>query len=179
MSMSASRARPVLSRVLVGFVVAVATTAVGPAVGWGATSPVHVKLTFGPVVFDVPAGVVCDFAYHEEDTGTQNVKRFFDDEGHLVRVVDQIAITLLHRNADTGTTLIEHLDAVAHVDFVTGQEDLTGETWHLFDEEGHLVLGRGGLIVIDLATGDVIDQTPQALSGNATLCAALGGSLPA
>ena len=142
----------------------------------GGNDPVHSKQAIGPVTGDVPAGVICDFAYHEVDIGTRNTTRFFDDAGNLVRVEDQLAVTILHRNADTGATLVEDLSYAAHVDLVSGQVDVTGQSWHLVDDDHHLVLGRGGLIAIDLMTGEVIDQTPQALSDTATLCRALGGA---
>jgi hypothetical protein len=168
--------RSIVSRLVV-FVAAAAALALVPTAAGAATLPVHVKQTFGPIVGDVPAGVICDFAYHEEDTGTQNLKRFFDSAGNLVRVDDQVAVTILHRNAETGMTLIEELDYAAHVDLVSGEVDVTGQAWHLVDEDGRLVLGRGGLIAIDLATGDVIHETPQAMSD--ALCGLLGGAPPA
>jgi hypothetical protein len=178
MSMLAPHPQPhsIVSRlvVLVVVVAAAALVALVPATAGAATLPVHVKQAFGPIVGDVPAGVVCDFAYHEEDTGTQNTTRFFDAAGNLVRVEDEVAVTILHRNADTGLTLIEDLHYAAHVDFVSGEVNVTGQSWHLVDEEGRLVLGRGGLIAIDLATGDVIHETPQAMSE--ALCGLLGGA---
>jgi hypothetical protein len=178
MSTSASQARrPIGSRLVVAAVVAAAVAvALCPSGAWAATTPVHVKQAIGPIVGDVPAGVVCDFAYHEEDTGTQNIKQFFDAAGHLVRVDDEVAVTILHRNADTGATLIEDLHYAAHVDVVTGEVVVTGQTWHLVDAQGRLVLGRGGLIAIDLVTGEVIRETPQAMSD--ALCATLGGAPP-
>jgi hypothetical protein len=125
-----------------------------------ATTPQHVKRTVGPLVFDAPAGAVCDFAVHAEESYTQNMTRFFDDEGNLVRVEDQIDLTVLHRNAETGKTLIEEDQYAAHVDFVTGTVDVTGESWHLRDANRRLVLEAAGFTSIDLATGDVLRETP-------------------
>jgi hypothetical protein len=142
-----------------------------------ATTPVHLKQSFGPVGGDAPAGTLCDFAYHEEDTGTQNLTRFTDEAGNLVRVEDQVDVTILHGNSDTGTTLIEHLHYAAYVDFVDGTATVTGQSWRLVDEDGRLVLGGAGLVATDLLTGDVIAQTPQAKAGSASpLCTALGGA---
>jgi hypothetical protein len=45
------------------------------------------------LVVDAPAGVVCDFAVHEDVSYTQNITRFFDDAGDLIRVEDEIDLT--------------------------------------------------------------------------------------
>jgi hypothetical protein len=41
---------------------------------------------------------------HEVDLGTQDITRFLDDQGNLIRVEDQLAISILHRNTATGQT---------------------------------------------------------------------------
>jgi hypothetical protein len=157
---------------------AVAAVVLGVGAGSAsAAAPVHVKQIVGPIAFDVPAGVLCDFAYHEEDLGTQNIKRFFDDQGNLIRVEDHIAVSILHRNADTGQTLVEDLYYAAYVDFASGQVRVTGETWRLHAEDGRLVLSGAGLVATDLVTGDILRQTPDAKGDVAgTICPALGGS---
>jgi hypothetical protein len=120
---------------------------------------------------------MCDFAYHEEDFGTQNIKRFFDEQGNLIRVEDQLAVSILHRNADTGKTLIEDLHYAAYVDFASGQVRVTGETWRLHTADGRLVLSGAGLVATDLVTGDILRQTPDAKGDvAATICPALGGA---
>lgn len=142
-----------------------------------AANPGHLRQTVGPLVFDAPAGAVCDFALHEEESFTQNITRFFDDEGNLIRVEDQVDLSVLHRNADTGQNLTEEDHYAAHVDLVTREVHQTGQTWHLRDEGGRLVLTGAGLFAIDLITGDVLRETPGAKSDAATtLCPALGGS---
>jgi hypothetical protein len=160
--------------------IALAAAAVVVAVGAvpaSAGTPVHIKRAFGPVAGDAPAGTLCDFAYHEEDTGTQNLTRFTDEAGDLARVEDQVDVTILHRNSDTGMTLIEHLHYAAYVDLVNGTATVTGQTWRLVDQDGRLVLGGAGLVETDLITGEVTTQTPQAKAGSASpLCAALGGA---
>jgi hypothetical protein len=156
--------------------VAAAVLATGAASASAAT-PVHIKQSVGPVAFDVPAGALCDFAYHEEDVGTLNTTRFFDDQGNLIGVEDQIAVSILHRNAATGQTLTEDLHYAAHVDVSGGQVRVTGQSWHLGAGDGRLVLAGAGLIATDLLTGDILRQTPGALASvAATICPALGGS---
>jgi hypothetical protein len=153
---------------------AVLATGAGSA---SAATPVHIKQSVGPVAFDVPAGALCDFAYHEEDVGTLNTTRFFDDQGNLIGVEDQIAVSILHRNAATGQTLTEDLHYAAHVDVSGGQVRVTGQSWHLSAADGRLVLAGAGLIATDLLTGDILRQTPGALASvAATICPALGGS---
>ncbi len=160
-------------RILLSFVALGASVLAASA---SAAEPVHIKQTIGPISFDLPAGALCDFAYHEEDGGTQNVKRFFDD-GNLVAVEDQLHATLLHRNIDTGQTLTEELHYAVHIDFVTGAIRTTGQSWRLRDEDGNLVLSGTGLLAVDLFTGEVLKETPK-VQGDvaATLCPALGGA---
>jgi hypothetical protein len=118
--------------------VAGASLTTAPALA--ATPPQHLKRRVGPLIFDAPAGVTCAFAVHEEVSYTQNITRFFDDAGRLVRVEDQIDLTVLHRNAETGRTLTEEDHYAAHVDLVTGAVEETGQSWHLRDADGRLVL---------------------------------------
>jgi hypothetical protein len=154
--------------------VVVLATSAGAA---SAAAPVHVKRSFGPISFDIPAGSLCDFAYHEEDQGTRNLTRFFDDQGNLVGVEDQLDLSIPHRNADTGQTLTENLHHAADVDFITGQVQVTGQSWHLRTENGHLVLSGAGLVATDLVTGDILRQTPNAMADTAAVIRpALGGS---
>jgi len=139
--------------------------------------PVHVKETLGPFGFDRPAGTLCDFDYHEEDVITRNSKRWYDEAGGLVRVEAQLDFWVLHRNVDTGLTLIEEFSVAAHIDFVTGEERLSGQNWHLRDDDGRLVLVGSGLIVTDLGTGEVISETTNARADFAEAnCTALGGA---
>jgi hypothetical protein len=159
------------------FLSLVALGACGVATSASAAEPVHIKQTIGPISVDLPAGALCDFAYHEEDGGTQNVKRFFDDDGNLVAVEDQLHATLLHRNIDSGLTLTEELHYAVHIDFVTGAIRTTGQTWRLRDEAGNIVLSGTGLLAVDLFTGEVTKETPKVLGdAAATLCPALGGA---
>jgi hypothetical protein len=137
----------------------------------------HVKQSLGPYVADAPAGALCDFAYHEQTSFTQDTTRYFDDAGHLVRVEDHVDLRILHRNADTGQTLTERDQYAAHVDLVTGAATVTGQTWHLRNEDGRLLVTGAGLYVQDLVTGEVVRETANAKTDVAgTLCPALGGA---
>jgi hypothetical protein len=138
-----------------------------------ATNPVHVKRSFGPFVVDVPAGALCDFGYHQEDSGQLNIKRLFDEEGSLVRVEVQVEETIVDRNADTGETLTEELHYARHADFVDGEVQNTGQSWQLRDEGGRPVFSGAGLIAVDLLTGEVTGETPGA-EADASVCAMLG-----
>jgi len=137
----------------------------------------HLTRTVGPIVTDYPAAAVCDFAYHQEFSYTQNLERFFDSGGNLIRVEDKVAVTVLHRNAETGYTLTETDHYSAFVDFVSGEATTSGQNWHLVDEDGRLVLTGAGSYTIDLLTGDVLEETPHMqTAGRATICPALGGA---
>lgn len=71
----------------------------------------------------------------------------------------------------------EEDDYAAHVDLVSGQATVTGQSWHLRDERGRLVVAGAGLFAIDLLTGDVLTGTPHVKTdGRAIVCPALGGA---
>lgn len=53
---------------------------------------------------------------------------------------------------------------------MTGAVEETGQSWHLRDAEGRLVLSGAGLVSADLFTGDVSRETPY---HDADGCAAL------
>jgi hypothetical protein len=131
--------------------------------------------TLSVASLDLPAGAVCDFAYHQESSYTQNLTQFFDSAGNLVRVEDQVDITLLHRNADTGYTLIEGDHYAAYVEFASGVARVTSQSWALRDETGRLALSGAGLLTTDLATGELLTQTPNVKDRRQVFCAALGG----
>lgn len=142
-----------------------------------AVPPVHIKVSVGPFIDNFPAGTLCDFNYHQEVSGTLNIKRFFDANGNFIRVEDAQDVTVLHRNVQTGLTLIEQVHLDVHVDFRTGEIVNTGQSWHLVNEDGRLVLARAGLFVVDLFTGEVVRDTPNSGSDFAqTNCTALGGA---
>lgn len=142
-----------------------------------ADQPVHVKFTVGPSVFDAPAGTVCDFNYHQEFTITRNAKRFFDDQGKLVRIERQDDGFVLHQNVDTGLTLTERAHTSFHFDLITLELRVTGNWWHLRDADGSIVLVGSGAYQVDLVTGEIIDETPHVGANFAsTICPALGGA---
>jgi hypothetical protein len=163
-------------RGLVVPMIALAVLAAGASSASAAT-PQHMTQTFA-IERDLPAGALCDFAYHEEDHGTQTITRFFDRQGNLVGAEAQIAVSILHRNTDTGLTLVEELHSTAHIDFISGQVEVTGQSWHLRAQDGRLVLAGAGLFATDLASGEILRQTPRALAADtaATICPALGGT---
>lgn len=135
-----------------------------------ASPPQHLRRTVGPLVLDAPAGMFCDFAFHGEESYRQNLTRFFDDAGDLVRVEDQVDLTIFRRNVETGTTLTEHDHYAAHVDLVDGTVSVTGQSWHVRNADGRLVLSGAGFTSFDPVTGDVFRETPHE---SADICAAL------
>jgi len=154
-------------------VAAAAATASLIATGASASAPEHVRRSVGPLSFDAPAGVVCAFAVHEEQSYTQNLKRFYDDAHHLMRVEDEVDLTVLHENVESGATFTEHDHYAAHVDLQTGEVAVTGQSWNLRDRNGRVVLTGAGFTSVDLATGDVTRETPHY---DADGCAALAGA---
>ncbi len=161
------------------FLVIILTLLVGATV-WGSSAsagrPLHAKQT-SQRVFDLPAGSFCDFAYHEESNFLQNIKIFFDDSGNPIGTEDQIRVSVIHTNVETGVTLTEVLHYAVHVDFVTGEYRVTGSSWQLRDENGRIVLVGAGMFLVDLFTFELIVETPNVRSDfAATICPALGGA---
>ena len=118
---------------------------------------------------------MCDFAFHEEDQGAQNLTRFFDDQGTLVAVEGQLDLSILHRNAGTGQSVTEILHYAAHVNLISGQVQVTGQSWHLLTENRRLALSGAGLTATGRLTGDILRQTPAAIADTAAvICPALG-----
>jgi hypothetical protein len=156
--------------------VVVVASAVGSGGSAAAATPDQVKRSVVSPLVDLPAGAACDFAYHQESSYTQNLTQFFDAAGNLVRVEDIVDITVLHRNADTGYTLVEEDHYAAHVDFASGVAKTSGQSWALRDANGRLVLSGAGLLTSDLATGALLTQTPHVKDNRQIVCSALGGS---
>jgi hypothetical protein len=144
-----------------------------------ADGPVHIQRTVTLPPIDAPAGTICDFAYHQEATVTLDIKRFLDDAGNIVRVVRTEIQDVVHQNADTGYTLTEQAVIVVRLDdFVNGvptSASVSGNSWHLVDSEGNLVLVRAGRTT--LVDGEITTITPNANEDFAELiCTALGGA---
>jgi hypothetical protein len=160
-------------RLLLTVMVASATSSAGTA---SAATPEHLKQSVVAPAADVPPGTVCDFEFHQESSYTQNLTRFFDSDGSLVRVEDHVDITVLRRNLDTGYTLVEEDHYAAYVDLASGIARTTGQSWALRDTSGRLVLTGAGLLSSDLPTGALITQTPNVKDSRQIFCAALGGN---
>jgi hypothetical protein len=154
----------------------VVVSAAGGGAKASAATPEHVKRSVVAPAVDVPPGAVCDFGFHQESSYTQNLTRFFDSDGNLVRVEDQVDLTILRRNLNTGYTLVEEDHYTAYVDFGNGIARTTGQSWALRDTSGRLVLSGAGLLSSDPATGALITQTPNVKDNRQILCSALGGA---
>jgi hypothetical protein len=127
--------------------------------------------------FDVPAGDLCDFAYHTEITLRQNIKIQVNKDGDPISTEDQLHASVLHMNADTGAVLTEEVHYTVHVDFLAGTYRVNGNTWHLRDADAKVVLVAGGLYIVDIFTFELLKETPNVNSDlAATICPALGGA---
>jgi hypothetical protein len=164
----ASVVAPAAHRPVVSAAGSVGTTA--------AATPHHVKRSVVAPPVDLPADALCDFAYHQEPAYTQNLAQFYDAASDLVRVEDVVDITVLHRNANTGYTLVEEDHYAAYVDFANGVAKISGQSWALRDANGRRVLSGAGLLTTDLATGALLTQTPNVKDSRQILCSALGGT---
>ena len=84
--------------------------------------------------------------------------------------------SVLHRNADTGYTLVEEDHYAAYVDFASGVAKTTGQSWALRDPSGRLVLSGAGLLTTDLVTGALLAQTHNVKDSRQIFCSALGAA---
>jgi hypothetical protein len=157
-------------------VLAVLACSIAPAPAVAA-QPIHVRQVVERT-FDVPAGDLCDFTYHTEITILQNIKIHVDEAGDPIGTEDQLHASVLHVNADTGAALTEEVHYTVHVDFLAGTYRVNGNTWHLRDGDGKLVLTAGGLYIVNIFTFELLTETPNVDSDlGATICPALGGEV--
>jgi hypothetical protein len=149
------------------FVLVAASTA-------SATRPLHEKSSFS-AGFDLAAGELCDFAYHQQGTAYSNALIWGDPE-NPTRVTDHQTQYVTHTNLETGATLTE----VDHLTFFfnasTARAKTIGLFWHLRNAEGKIVVVHAGQWVIDTNTGETVKITPNFNPDfAAVVCPALGG----
>jgi hypothetical protein len=141
-----------------------------------ATGPIQDTLSAAGTDF-APAGTICNFNYELDFQVTIDRKRFFDENGVLLRRLQIIEEHLTHRNADTGFQLVEVTHYTTDLDVATGLVRLTGNSWHLRTIDGELVVVRSGLEIFDRVTGELFKATPRVGAGFANvICPALGGA---
>jgi hypothetical protein len=157
--------------VVAGTLLGVLVLTTGTTAAW-ADEPLHEKSSFAGSV-TIPAGELCDFAYSESFSFTDNVI-VFGDPDDPARVIDQVAQQVTHTNLDTGFTLTEVDYFVIHEG--SDQARVVGIFWHLRDADGKVVLVQSGQLVVNLETGEIVKVTP-AVDADfaAVICPALGG----
>jgi hypothetical protein len=151
----------------IGTVLGVLAPAAGSTAAW-ADGPQHVKSTF---TFEdrFQAGEVCDFAYGDAGSGSDNAIIFPD------RMIEHITLHVTHTNLDTGFTLTEN-DYFTVTTAADGQNKQVGIFWHLRTADGKLVVVYAGQMVFD-GEGNVLRFTPNTNPDfAAVICPALGGS---
>jgi hypothetical protein len=151
----------------VGTMLGVLAPAAGSTAAW-ADGPQHVTSTFSGEE-TVPAGMLCDFDYHNVFSGTDDAIIFPD------KTIEHIVIHATHTNLATGYTLTE----TDHVTDFTAPDGLTTEVgiqWHLRTADGQVVVVHAGRVVFNPATGEILSITPN-LNPDfaAVICPALGG----
>jgi hypothetical protein len=151
----------------IGTVLGVLAPAAGSTAAW-ADGPQHVK---SPFTFEdrFQAGEVCDFAYGDAGSGSDNAIIFPD------RMIEHITLHVTHTNLDTGFTLTEN-DYFTVTTAADGQNKQVGIFWHLRTADGKLVVVYAGQMVFD-GEGNVLRFTPNTNPDfAAVICPALGGS---
>ncbi len=150
----------------VGTVLGVLTPLAGSTAAW-ADGPQHVTST-ATFDFTVPAGAICDFAFRNVGTVSDD-RIIFPD-----RTIDHSVVHVAHTNVATGFTLTE-TDLGTQFTAADGQTKLVGIEWHLRTPEGKIVVVHAGQLVFS-ATGEILKVTPNIdPSRAAVICPALGG----
>ena len=151
----------------VGTVLGVLAPVAGSTAAW-ASGPRHVESTLAGHQTQ-PAGKLCDFAYHDAFTATDNAIIFPNG-----RMIEHAVIHASHTNLATGFTLTE----TDHFTFFTaanGQTKIVGVQWHLRTPEGKIVVVHAGQLLVS-ATGEILKFTPNTNPDfGAVICPALGG----
>ena len=112
------------------------------------------------------AGTLCDFNYEQTFVGVDLV-RIFED-----RVLVQEKVTVTHKNADTGYTLVEIL--TTNYFFYEDHEQDAGQIWHLRDDSGKIARVESGRITF---SDDGETFTPGITpSFREVICTELGGN---
>jgi hypothetical protein len=151
----------------IGTVLGVLAPVTGSTAAW-AGGPQHDKSTF---TFEdtFQAGEVCDFAYGDSGSGSDDAIIFAD------RMIEHITLHVTHTNLDTGFTLTEN-DYFTVTTAADGQNKQVGIFWHLRTADGKLVVVYAGQMVFD-GEGNVLRFTPNTNPDfAAVICPALGGS---
>jgi hypothetical protein len=124
-----------------------------------------------------PSGTVCDFDYELKFSVEVTEHRYYDASGMYARRIRQIEESLAHHNLDTGAALTETTHYVTDLDVASGTVRLTGNSWHLRDSDGRIVVVRSGLELFDRISGELYRSTPMVGQGfENVICPALGGS---
>ena len=150
----------------VGTVLGVLAPVAASTTAW-ADGPQHVTSTFADEA-TIPAGDLCDFAYHIAFTGSEKSVVFQD------RTIDHFTDHITHTNLATGFTLTEtfHRTVFTHT---VGQNKGVGIFWHLRNADGKIVVVQAGQMVSS-DSGEVLKFTPNTNPDfGAVICPALGG----
>jgi hypothetical protein len=154
-----------MSRIVLAMGFALVIAAV-PSVAAAQRRVEHERITIPEAVFAFDAGTICDFAYAFELVGgSQLWNSFYDADGNLVRQVVITDLVLRHENLENEAILEETLHFSSHLNLVTGEEVLAGNVWHARTADGKLVVRGAGRYVIDLATGELLETTPNTSAG--------------
>lgn len=146
------------------------------AAGAAATAPIMESFEYS-LSGDFPAGTICDFNYHEEDTFTGWDEIFFDQAGNYVRDTLHTTVAVTHVNSDTGYVLTEVDHTIQTFVDATQQVKVVGVVWLLKDSTGRVVLAHAGEIIFDFSVDGVTKVTPNFGGDFAEeLCPALGGN---
>jgi hypothetical protein len=125
---------------------------------------------------DRAAGLLCDFAYHEEGSVTGWDQVFVDGNGNYLRDTAHGTATVIHVNADTGYYLTESITSQTTFTDRTQTLRFAGQNWMLRDPSGRVVAVHSGNLTINFETGD-FRATPNLSPEFAeTLCPLLGGN---
>ena len=125
---------------------------------------------------DRAAGLLCDFAYHEEGSVTGWDQVFVDGNGNYLRDTAHGTSTVVHVNADTGYYLTETI--TSQTTFTDGTQTLrfAGQNWMLRNPSGRIVAVHSGNLTINFDTGEFRATPNLDPDFSELLCPLLGGN---
>jgi hypothetical protein len=125
--------------------------------------------------FVSPAGEICDFDLQVDLSFSGLEIAYFDQDGNLVRVFDELNVFFLGTNVATGESVSSDFHLNETFDPQIEQIAERGLWDQIRDESGRVIAVIAGRMVFDANTGEVISITPNVEPGFPIVCEVLGG----
>src|SRR6266511_1655558 len=131
-----------------------------------------IEFTFS---FVIPAGEACNFDLQLDFDVSGLEIAYFDEDGNLVRVFDELSVVVVATNLATGESVSSYEHFNETFDPQSEQIVQRGLIDQIRDEDGRVIAVIAGKWVFDANTGDIISMTPNVQQRIPILCQAFGG----